>query len=145
MSGREAARGVVERYLRNNDLYWEDAGQDTWYLRMKGEHKRFPGISLLLTIGDYTVKVDSYVIREPEPEVQATTFRWLLQRSLRQYVHYALDADGGIHLVGQSPLGGFDDEEMDRLVGSVLAYQDDNFRTLLEKGFPKALAALAAR
>jgi hypothetical protein len=145
VSGRDEARGVVERYLRGSDLYWEDAGEDTWYVRMTGEQKRFPGISLLLTIGDYTVKVDSYVIRAPEPEVEARTYRWLLQRNLRQYLHYALDAEGGIHLVGRSPLRGFDDKEMDRLVGSVLAYQDDNFRTLLEKGFPKALAALAAK
>lgn len=141
----EEARRVVDEYLSQGELYSEKAGPDTWYIRTHGEHKRFPGISMLLTVGDYTVKVDSYVIRPPEPQVEGRTFRWLLQRNLRRYLRYALDPDGGIHLVGQVPLRGFDLDEMDRLVGSVLAYQDDDFHSLLRLGFPEALKALGPR
>jgi hypothetical protein len=44
--------------------------------------------------------------------------------------------------VGQVPLECVDDEEIDRLIGSVLQYQDENFKPFLQIGFPKALQAI---
>ncbi|HLF69751.1 MAG TPA: hypothetical protein VI541_02210, partial [Actinomycetota bacterium] len=55
---------------------------------------------------------------------------------------FACDEEGAIHLVGQVPLACVDDEELDRLIGSVLEYQDENFKPFLEIGFPLALEAI---
>jgi len=133
---------VIESYLKEHSLDWEPDGEDSWYIRMEGEFKKSPGISMILRIGERTVQVESYFIRAPEEEVQARAYKWILQRNWRQYLRYACDEEGAIHLVGQVPLDCFDAEELDRLIGSVFEYQDENFRPFLEIGFPRAVQAI---
>ena len=133
---------VIENYLKEHNLDWEPDGDDAWYIRMVGEFKKSPGISMILRIGERTVQVESYFIRAPEAEVEARAYKWILQRNWRQYLRYACDEEGAIHLVGQVPLDCFDADELDRLIGSVLEYQDENFRAFLEIGFPRALQAI---
>ena len=131
---------LIEGYLKKENLDWEPDGDGSWYIRMDGENKK--GISMILRIGDLTLQVESYFIRAPEVERHAEAYKWILQRNMRQYLRFACDEEGAIHLVGQVPLESVDDEELDRLVGSVLEYQDLNFKPFLEIGFPKALQAL---
>ncbi len=133
---------VIETYLEEHDLDWEPDGENSWYIRMEGEFKKSPGISMILRIGERTVQVESYFIRAPEEEVQSQAYKWILQRNWRQYLRYACDEEGAIHLVGQVPLDCFDAEELDRLIGSVFEYQDENFRPFLEIGFPRAVQAI---
>ena len=140
MSSRRQLSELIEGYLKKEDLDWEPDAEGSWYIRMDGENKK--GISMILKIGDRTLQVESYFIRAPEVERQAEAYKWILQRNLRQYLRFACDDEGAIHLVGQVPLESCDEEELDRLVGSVLEYQDLNFKPFLEIGFPKALQAL---
>ena len=133
-------KSLIEGFLERNSFDWEPDGDSAWYVRMDGENKK--GISMILRAGDKTLQVESYFIRAPESEREAEAYRWILQRNLRQYLRFACDDDGAIHLVGQVPLDCCDEEELDRLVGSVLEYQDLNFRPFLEIGFPKALQAI---
>lgn len=133
-------KSLIEGFLKRNSFDWEPDGDSAWYVRMDGENKK--GISMILRAGDKTLQVESYFIRAPESERQSEAYRWILQRNLRQYLRFACDDEGAIHLVGQVPLECCDEEELDRLVGSVLEYQDLNFRPFLEIGFPKALQAI---
>lgn len=133
-------RNLIEEYLKRQKFDWEPDTEDSWYIRMDGESKK--GISLTLRLGERTLQVESYFIRAPELERQDKAYKWILQRNLRQYLRFACDDDGAIHLVGQVPLECCDEEELDRLIGSVLEYQDTNFRPFLEVGFPKALQAI---
>lgn len=132
---------LIERYLKDHDFDWEPDSEDSWYIRMDGENKK--GISMIVKIGTRNLRIESYFIRAPEPEQAAKAYRWILQRNLRQYLRFACDDEGAIHLVGQVPLGCCDEEEFDRLVGSVLEYQDVNFKPFLKIGFPKALEAIS--
>ncbi|HVE76409.1 MAG TPA: YbjN domain-containing protein [Actinomycetota bacterium] len=136
-----ALHALISKYLADhNELDWEPDGEDAWYIRMDGESKK--GISMILKIAERNLYVESYFIRAPEAEVQAEAYKWILQRNLRQYLRFACDDEGAIHLVGQVPLGSVDEDEVDRLVGSVLEYQDSHFRPFLQIGFPKALEAI---
>lgn len=135
-----SARAAVESYLEKQDLDWEPDGDDAWYIRMDGDHKK--GISMVLRLGDHTMQVESYFVRAPEPERGTQAYLWLLQRNLRQYLRFACDEEGAIHLVGQVPLECIDEDELDRLVGSVLEYQDLNWMNFLELGFPRTLQAV---
>ncbi len=40
-----------------------------------------------------------------------------------------------MYLTGRVPLAGLDEDELDRLLGSVLTYADESFDTMLEIGF----------
>lgn len=133
-------KALIEGFLAGNGFDWEPDGGDGWYVRMDGQNKK--GISLVLRAGERTLRVESYFIRAPEVQRQAEAYRWILQRNLRQYLRFACDEEGAIHLVGQVPLVCVDEEELDRLIGSVLEYQDENFKPFLEIGFPLALEAI---
>lgn len=140
MSSSNSLRDLIEEFLKRQKFDWEPDTDDSWYIRMDGENKK--GISLTLRLGERTLQVESYFIRAPEVEQQDKAYKWILQRNLRQYLRFACDDDGAIHLVGQVPLDCCDEAELDRLIGSVLEYQDANFRPFLEIGFPKALQAI---
>ncbi len=54
-------------------------------------------------------------------------------------VAFAVDRSGDIYLSGRVSLSGVTAEEVDRLVGSVLAYSDESFNTILELGFASSI------
>ncbi|MCA1839266.1 MAG: YbjN domain-containing protein [Actinomycetota bacterium] len=137
---KQQLRELIVNYLKEHSFDWEPDSDDSWYVRMDGDNKK--GIALTLRIGDRTLQVESYFIRAPELPTQAAAYRWILQRNFRQYIRFACDDEGAIHLMGNVPLECVDEDELDRLIGSVLEYQDDNFKAFLEIGFPKALEAI---
>lgn len=133
---------LIESYVKEHNLDMEPDGDDGWFIRMDGEHKK--GISMILRKRDLTLQVESYFVRAPEPERKADAYRWILQRNMRQYIPFACDEEGAIHLMGRVPLESVDEEELDRLVGSVLEYQDLNWMSFLELAFPRTLEAVRA-
>jgi hypothetical protein len=54
-------------------------------------------------------------------------------------VHFALDRIGDVYLVGRLPLSAISPAEIDRLLGCVLSYADDNFNAALEIGFASSI------
>ena len=52
---------------------------------------------------------------------------------------FAVDALGDIYLDARLPLATASPDELDRLMGSVLAYADESFNVLLELGFASAI------
>ncbi len=61
---------------------------------------------------------------------------YLLRKNGGMYgVGFALDETGDVYLVGRLPLSAVTPEEIDRLLGCVLTYSDDNFDRALELGF----------
>jgi hypothetical protein len=54
--------------------------------------------------------------------------------------HFAIGAENAIYLVGQLPLGLVNDDELDRIVGSLYAHVEQCFRALLRVGFASRFA-----
>ena len=54
-------------------------------------------------------------------------------------VHFALDPVGDVYLVGRLPLAVISSEEIDRLLGCVLSYSDENFDNALMIGFASSI------
>ena len=52
---------------------------------------------------------------------------------------FAIDQLGDIYLVGRLPLTAITQDELDRLLGSVLRAADESFNTLLRLGFGTAI------
>ena len=77
--------------------------------------------------------------RRPD-ENHERVYRWLLERNLKLYgVSFALDHHGDIYLDGRLPLESVTEEQLDRLLGSVLTYADESFNTILELGFASSI------
>jgi Putative bacterial sensory transduction regulator len=104
---------------------------------LKGEHKLTTMTWLIA--GAHSLHVEAFFCRQPD-ENHAAFYQFLLERSGRMYgVHFALDPAGDVYLVGRLPLEAIGPAEVDRLLGCVLSYSDDNFDQALMLGFASSI------
>jgi hypothetical protein len=54
-------------------------------------------------------------------------------------VAFSIDASGDVYLTGRVGLARLTEDELDRLLGSVLSYADESFDTMLEIGYGSAI------
>lgn len=134
MTGRRPAEveAVVTAALDAAGAAYERAGGG-FLVTLPGQHKL--ATMCWLVVGDHALLVEAFVMRRPD-EGHEQLYRLLLRRNSRMYgVHWSLDANGDVFLVGRVALEAVTAEEVDRLLGSVLSYSDESFDTLLEIGF----------
>jgi Putative bacterial sensory transduction regulator len=106
-------------------------------VRLPGTHKQ--ATMCWLVAGDHSLLVEAFVMRHAE-ENRERLYDFLLQRNARMYgVAFSLDPTGDVYLVGRLPLSSVDADEIDRLLGAVLSYADDNFDAMLEIGFGSSI------
>ncbi|MFI6347757.1 YbjN domain-containing protein [Streptomyces sp. NPDC050560] len=130
-------RAVLESALRGAELEWDSPEEGHYVVTLPGTRKLSTTLSLRL--GRHTLSLNAFVIRHPDENHEAV-HRWLLERNLRLYgVSYAVDRLGDVYLTGRLPLAAVTEEEIDRLLGSVLEAADGSFNTLLELGFASAI------
>jgi len=116
----------------------EEAGEARWYVRMAGEEKDH--ITIWLTLGQRTLRYEAYVMPAPE-ENAAEVYEMALRRNERLVgAHFAIGVEDAIFLRGELPLAALDEDELDRVVGSVYAYVEQCFRGLLRLGFASRFA-----
>ncbi|MFD3917546.1 YbjN domain-containing protein [Streptomyces sp. NPDC058595] len=139
-AGAVHATGLVERALESagdSGLKWESPEPGAFVVTLPGTRKLSTTCSL--RVGRHSLSVNAFVIRHPD-ENQEGVHRWLLERNLKLYgVAYAVDRLGDIYLSGKLPLSAVGEDEVDRLLGSVLEEADGSFNTLLELGFASAI------
>lgn len=122
----------------------DERGVDYQRTDVGGYLARLPGVRKLATmcwlvVGDHALLVEAFVMRRAEENLDRL-YDFLLQRNARMYgVAFALDRAGDVYLVGRLPLAAVTAEEIDRLLGAVLSYADDNFDTMLEIGFGSSI------
>jgi hypothetical protein len=137
MLNRAQVAQVVRATLHDAELPFEAVGLDTFVVTMPGTKKRT--INCSLSLGDYSLVVNAFVMRAPD-ENQIAVYKYLLERNARTYaVHFALNSLGDIFLVGRLPLNAVTPVELDRLLGAVMEYSESNFDRLLEMGFAGAI------
>jgi hypothetical protein len=121
------------------------------FTRYEGAHGGLPGLivelpgerklitNTLLSIGEHSVRVESFVCRRPDENHEAV-YRFLLKRNRRLYgVAYTLDNIGDIYLIGRIALDVVNADEIDRVLGQVLEAVNNDFNTLLELGFATSI------
>jgi len=83
--------------------------------------------------------IEAFFCRQPDENHEAF-YRFLLEKSGRMYgMGFTLDPVGDVYIVGRVPLASVSAEEIDRLLGCVLTYSDDNFDRALELGFKSSI------
>ena len=110
-----------------------DEDLDRWYIRLAGEEKEF--VTVWLTLRQRTLHHEAQFMPAPESNVEKT-FEYLLRRnaSLRS-MSFSLGPEDAIYLVGEIPVATVDEDELDRVIGSCLAYVDECFPTAMAIGF----------
>ncbi len=127
----------VEAALRALELGYEQPRPGAFLVKLEGQHKL--ATMTWLVVGEHSLSVEAFFCRQPDENHEAF-YRFLLERSGRMYgVHFTLDQTGDVYLTGRLPLSSVSAEDIDRLLGCVLSYSDDNFDAALELGFGSAI------
>jgi Putative bacterial sensory transduction regulator len=128
-----AAVEAVRGYLDSNEIAYDEPSPGVFSFSLPGEKKLQTPVRV--DVGSHALAVHAFVCRKPD-EHHARVYRWLLERNLRTFgVAFAVDRLGDIYLDGRLPLVVATHEELDRLLGVVLATADDSFNSILELGF----------
>jgi hypothetical protein len=124
---------MIERVLTERELEWDTTAPGAYVVTLPGTHKLKTSCNLI--VGEHALRVEAFVMRQPD-ERREELWAWLLRRNARMYgVSFSIDAVGDVYLTGRVSLNGLDENELDRLLGSVLTYADESFDTMLEIGF----------
>ncbi len=118
-------------------LGYEQPEPGAYLVRLTGQHKL--ATMTWLIAGQHSLQVEAFFCRRPD-ENHAAFYRFLLERNGRMFgVHFALDRAGDVYLTARLPLAATSEEEIDRLLGCVLAYSDESFNEALKIGFGSAI------
>jgi len=129
----EVARGVLDEH----GLEWEEPEPGHLVAVLPGERKQKTTCSLV--VGEHALTVQAFVARHVDENAEGV-YRWLLERNLRMYaVSFAVDRHGDIYLEARLPLAAATPDELDRVLGSVLANADESFNAILELGFASSI------
>jgi hypothetical protein len=137
MNAAHVSADVIRGYLAENGLEYEETADGVFSFSLPGEKKLQTAVRL--DVGEHALGVHAFVCRKPD-ENHERVYRWLLERNLRMYaVAFAVDRLGDIYLDARLPLASVTAEELDRLLGSVLANADESFNAILELGFASSI------
>ena len=128
---------AVETALTSLGLGFEQPRPGAFLVKLEGQHKL--ATMAWLVAGQHSLGVEAFFCRRPDENHEAF-YRFLLERNGRMYgVHFTLDPVGDVYLTGRLPLSAVGVEDIDRLLGCVLSYSDENFDAALELGFGSAI------
>jgi Putative bacterial sensory transduction regulator len=132
-----AEAAELGKILDGLGVTYEEAQPGAFLVRLEGQHKLVT-MAWLIT-ETHSLHVEAFFCRQPD-ENHAEFYRFLLERGSRMFgVHFALDPVGDVHLVGRLPLSAISAGEVDRLLGCVLSYSDENFDQALMLGFASSI------
>ena len=130
---------AIEAFFEHAGVPYKRVAEGQWAAQLRGERKHTIPLGIAL-VGDRVV-FESFFMRRPQ-EAHDDFYEMLLRRNMRAYgVHFALDAQGDVFIVGARGATGLDEEELDKIVGSILIEADGLFDAAIAVGFKSYLAA----
>jgi hypothetical protein len=134
--GKDPA-AIVEAALRAADIEFESDRPGSYVVSLPGQRKLATVTALV--VGAHAFTIEAFFIRRPD-ENAAEFYKLLLGRNAKMYgVAFAVDPVGDVFIVGHLPLAAITPDEVDRLLGCVLTYADENFDRALEVGFASSI------
>jgi hypothetical protein len=110
-----------------------ESGERRWFARVHGEQKDV--FSIWFHLGQRTLRYETYVMPAPE-ENHAQLFEHLLRRNRGLYgAAFAIGDEDAIFLIGQLGNECIDEDELDRILGSLYQWVEQFFRPALQIGF----------
>ena len=129
--------GVIKAFLDERELTYDRKEPGKFFVTLPGTKKLQTNLWLVET--KHALVVEAFVCRRPDQSFE-DVYRFLLRRNARLYgVHYTIDAEGDIYLVGRVGKHAVTPDELDRVLGQVLEAADGDFNPLLEIGFADAI------
>ena len=128
---------VIKSTLDDRELAYEHKEPGKFFVTLPGTKKL--QTNCWLVVGRHALLVEAFVCRKPD-EAHEAVYRFLLRRNAKlNGVHYTVDTEGDIYLVGRIGLHAVTPDELDRVLGQVVEAADGDFNTLLEIGFASSI------
>lgn len=132
---------LLEMKERNDVIVAVDRGEPgehRWYVRMRGEEKEFT--TIWITLGQRTLKYETYVMPAPEENAEQLYEHLLRRNETLVGAHFSIGIEDAIFLRGELPLRLVEEEELDRVVGTVYATVERIFPVIIRIGFASRFA-----
>jgi len=110
-----------------------------WYVRLRGDEKDH--ITVWLMLGQRTLRYEAYVMPAPEENAAAVHEMALRRNEKLVGAHFAIGVEDAIFLRGELPIDSVCADEVDRIVGSMYAYCEQSFPTMIRLGFASRFAS----
>ncbi len=108
-----------------------------WFVRVTGEEKDV--YSIWFQLGQRTLSFETYVMPAPE-ENEAAFFEHLLRRNKGFYgLAFEIGEEEAVFLAGRLGNDAVDEDELDRVLGTIYAAVEQCFRSALRIGFASRL------
>lgn len=128
-------RAAICTLLDDAEVEYTEAG-DNLVVVLPGEKKLKTNCLLIPQEGMF--RIEAFVCRHVE-EAQEDVYKLLLHENRRNFgVHYTLDSNDDIYLVGQFP-DSTTAEDLQRVLGQILERADQDFNRILERGFASSI------
>lgn len=114
-------------------------GEPRWYVRMRGDDKDV--ITVWFTLGQRTLRYETYVLPAPEENRDAVLDLLLRRNDALVGAHFSIGAEDAVYLRGELPDTAVDDDELDRVLGTLYVTVEANFRALLRLAFASRFTA----
>jgi hypothetical protein len=127
---------LLDMMERNDTILAVDRGEPgehRWYVRMHGEEKEFT--TVWLTLGQRTLRFETYVMPAPEENAEQLYEHVLRRNETLVGAHFSIGSEDAIFLRGELPLRMVEEEELDRIVGTLYATVERIFPVIIRIGF----------
>ena len=104
-----------------------------WYVRMRGDEKEH--ITVWLALGQRTLRYEAYVMPAPQENIERVYEHALRRNEKFVGAHFAIGVEDALFLRGELPVVAVTAAEIDRIIGSMYAYAEQTFPTLIRLGF----------
>jgi hypothetical protein len=138
---RQISSWLMSMMERNDTIVAVDRGEPDehrWYVRMHGEEKEFT--TVWFTLGQRTLQFETYVMPAPEENAEQLYEHVLRRNESLVGVHFSIGIEDAIFLRGELPLRMVDEDELDRVVGTLYATVERIFPTIIRIGFASHFA-----
>ena len=115
-----------------------EIGERRWYVRMRGEEKEFT--TVWITLGHRTLKYETYVMPAPEENAEQLYEHLLRRNESLVGAHFSIGIEDAMFLRGEMPLRMVDEEELDRVIGTLYATVERVFPVIIRIGFASRFA-----
>ena len=133
---RQITSWLMSMMERNDTIVAVDRGEPDehrWYVRMHGEEKEFT--TVWFTLGQRTLQFETYVMPAPEENAQVL-YESLLRRNEKLVgAHFSIGQEDAVFLRGEIPLAALNEQELDRLIGTLYSTVEQSFGALIRIGF----------
>lgn len=104
-----------------------------WYIRLLGEEKSV--FSVWLTLQQRSLHFETYFVPAPE-ENRVQLYEYCLRHNLKlRGARFAIGAEDAVFLLGEIAAADVDDDELDRILGTVYEATERHFRPAMRIGY----------